>query len=220
MFLSKRLAKIENMVPRNSIVADVGSDHGKLIISLFQNGIIDKGYAIENKQGPYDRLVKALEENKVIENVIPLFSDGISDLPNCVDTVVLAGMGGTTIVDILKAHTEKLEHVKTIIVDGHTAIPFLRSEISKLGYIIADEDIIEEDEVYYEIIKFIKGDIAFYGDKDIEFGPILRNQKSQTFKEKYEHRINEIDNLLSRNNLPESRTVELSKEKERIRGIL
>ena len=61
MKLSKRLQAIYDMVP-SGVVADVGSDHGKLIISLFENGVITKGYAIENKKGPYDRLVKAIDE--------------------------------------------------------------------------------------------------------------------------------------------------------------
>jgi len=220
MHLGKRLATISNMIATGSIVADVGSDHGKLIISLFENCIITKGYAIENKKGPYTRLVKAITDAKMEDHIVPLFSDGITDLPTCVDTVVIAGMGGTTIVDILKKNQRKLDNVSTIVVDAHNAVPQLREEISKLGYAIADEKIVEEEEIFYEIIKFIKSDIAFYGEKDLEFGPILRVEKSPLFKEKYENRIKEIDHLLDNNVLPEKRMIELTKEKERIRGIL
>ena len=79
--------------------------------------------------------------------------------------------------------------------------------------------VLEEDK-YYEIIKFIRSDIAFYGDKDIEFGPILRNEKSATFKQKYENRLKEIDYLLGNNNLPQNRIDALNDEKKRIKGIL
>ena len=217
--LSKRLAAIYKMVPFG-IAADIGADHGKLMIALFEGGVITHGYAVENKKGPYDRLVKALKERKLEYDIIPLLSDGISDLPDIVHTVIIAGMGGTNIINILEAHPEKAKQIKTLIVDAHTCIPKVREEVSKMGFVIADEKMVHEDGVFYEIIKFIRADIAFYGDKDLEFGPILRHEKSATFKEKYETRIIEIDNLLKNKNLPKGRIAELAKEKERIQNIL
>ena len=77
-----------------------------------------------------------------------------------------------------------------------------------------------EDEKYYEIIKFIRSDIAIYGDKDFEFGPILRKEKSCAFKEKYEHRLIEINALLKKNDLPKARVDQLNDEKKRIEGVL
>lgn len=219
MKLSKRLQSIYDMVP-SGVVADVGSDHGKLIISLFENGVISKGYAIENKKGPFARLKKAIEERHLENDVIPMFSDGISELPEDVNTVVIAGMGGFNIIDILKKNRRKLKNVKTIIVDAHNAIPELRKQVCKMGYIIADEDIVFEDNIYYEIIKFIVGEVAFLDEPDIEFGPILRNEKSITFIDKYNSRIKEIDILLATHKIPEAKSKELNCEKERIRSIL
>ena len=128
-------------------------------------------------------------------------------------------MGGDLIIKILKKHPEKLKLVSTIIVDAHGAVAKVREEISQMGYVIADEKIIKEDDKYYEIIKFIRADIAIYTNEDIEFGPILRNEKSATFKEKYSERIAEIDNLLSKD-LPKARVEELVNEKHRIQNIL
>ena len=217
--LSKRLETILSLVPRGTC-ADVGADHGKLMIALFERGIIYRGYAIENKVGPYNRLVKALEKADVIDDVIPLLSDGIKDLPEGIQTVVIAGMGGDNVIDILKKYPRKTKQIQTLVVDAHTAVPKLREEVSKMGFAIAEERIIEEDGVYYEIIKFIRADMAIYGEADIEFGPILRSQKCATFKEKYIGRINEIDKLLSKSDLPANRIRQLNEEKRRIQGIL
>jgi tRNA (adenine22-N1)-methyltransferase len=218
-YLSKRLKTILKMVPKG-VVADIGADHGKLMIALFEEGIISHGYAVENKQGPYNRLVKALTEKGLENDIVPLFSDGIKDIPDIVHTVIIAGMGGNLIIDILKKYPRKTKQLETIIVDAHTAIPKVREEISKLGFVIAEEKMVREDDIFYEIIKFVRADVAFYGDKDIEFGPILRNEKSATFKEKYQNRINEINKLLAKKNLPKDRADQLTKEKERIQGIL
>ena len=217
--LSKRLEAILRMVPKGT-AADIGADHGKLIIALFERGIINHGYAVENKVGPYNRLVKALKENSLIDDIIPLLSDGIKDVPPHVGTFIIAGMGGDLIIDILKKYPDKTKQVQTLIVDAHTNVPKLRKEISNLGFVIADEAIVQEDGKFYEIIIFVRADVAFYGDKDIEFGPILRNQKSAAFKQKYQNRILEIDLLLAKSNLPESRIHALTEEKKRIEGVL
>ena len=217
--LSKRLKIIHDMVPE-SVVADIGSDHGKLMIALVQSGKVQKGYAVENKEGPFERLRANLIRYHINDKITPLFSDGVKDITRDVGTVVIAGMGGQTIVKILKAHPEKLISVQTIIIDAHSAVPLARKEIVQMGFAIADEQIVKEDDIFYEIIKFVRADVAFYGDKDIEFGPILRNEKSATFKEKYQNRINEINKLLANKNLPKDRADQLTKEKERIQGIL
>ena len=219
MNLSKRLQAIYDMVPY-SVTADIGSDHGKLMIALFNDGRIPKGYAVENKKGPYNRLVKALKEAHIEEDVVPLFSDGITDLPISVSTIVLAGMGGETILKILNDHPEKLKLVQTIIVDAHTSIPKLRKEISEMGFVIADEQIVEEDHIYYEIIKFIRSDVAYYSENDLEFGPILRKEQSCLFNAKYEARLQEIDYLLLNKALPENKINVLCEEKKRISSII
>ena len=217
--LSKRLETILNMVPKG-IAADIGADHGKLIIALFEQGIISHGYAIENKIGPYNRLVKALTTANLIDDIVPLLSDGIKDLPPNVGTVIIAGMGGDNIIDILEKYPGKTKQIQTLIIDAHNNVPKLREVVSKMGFAIAEEKIVFEDGIFYEIIKFIRKDIAFYGDKDLEFGPILRNEKSVLFIKKYESRIKEIETLLSNKKLPQDRINQLNEEKRRIEGIL
>ena len=152
--------------------------------------------------------------------ITPLFSDGIKDITRDVSTIVIAGMGGQTIVNILKAHPEKLISVQTIIIDAHTAVPLARKEICQMGFAIADEKIVKEDDIFYEVIKFIKAEKAIISDEDLEFGPILRQEKSATFKEKYQNRIYEIDNIIAKGNLPKSRIDVLCEEKHKLERYL
>lgn len=218
MKLSLRLQTIHDMVP-SGIASDIGSDHGKLIISLFEDGIIKKGYAVENKKGPFNRLKKEIENSGYIDYITPIFADGISELPSDSDVVIIAGMGGNTIINILKAHVEKLKNVQYIIVDAHNAVKSVRKEVTALGYFILNEKIIVEDGIYYEIILFEKGHSSKFKEKDFEYGPILRKEKSMTFIAKYKTRVNEIDLLLEKE-LPDYRKNELIAEKQRILEIL
>lgn len=217
--LSKRLRIIHDMVP-HSVVADIGSDHGKLMIALVESGIVTKGYAVENKEGPFERLRNNLIRYHVNDKITPLFSDGIKDITRDVGTIVIAGMGGLNIVNILKAHPEKLMRVQTIIIDAHNAVPMARKEICMMGFAIADEKIVKEDGIFYEIIKFVRADQAIIGEEDLEFGPILRREKSATFKEKYQTRISEIDNIIANGNLPQARIDILNAEKHKLERYL
>ena len=126
--LSKRLNSIYNLVP-NDVAIDVGADHGQLIISLIENNVIKYGYAVENKKGPYERMVKAINASKVKDKITPIFASGISKMPEDVKTVIIAGMGGSTIISILKDDIDKLAHVDTILIDSHGAFSFSKASI-------------------------------------------------------------------------------------------
>lgn len=206
------------MVPYG-VACDVGADHGKLIISLLENNKISKGVAVENKKGPFDRLNKAIIESGHQDLILVQFADGISKLPSDVNTVIIAGMGGFSILKILEKDISKLPNVQSIIVDAHNSIDIVRRGIVKLGYRIVMEKVIFEDDIYYEIIRFDKGQ-ANYDELDYLYGPILRKEKDHLFIKKHQKRLNDIDSLLCKENLSESRKIDLEEEKERINEVL
>ena len=216
--LSKRLKAIHDLTP-NGVAIDVGADHGQLIISLVLDGIVHHGYAVENKKGPYERMVKAINASKVKDKITPIFSSGIKDMPKDVKTVIIAGMGGQTIVNILKDDQEKLLDVKNLLVDSHGAFSFVREEISNLGFYIKDEQMVYEDEIFYEIMLCEKGHEE-YNQDDYMFGPILRRRKDDLYIKRWQKRLLEIDNLLSQERIPNQRKNELEAEKERIMANL
>lgn len=218
LHLSKRLASIYRLTP-HGVSIDVGADHGQLIIALVENEVSPYAYAVENKKGPFERLKKAINASKVKDKITPLFSNGIKDMPSDVKNIIIAGMGGQTIVDILKDNQEKLHDVDTLLIDSHRAFSFVRKEICSLGFYVDEEDILEEDDIIYEIMRFKKG-CRKYDEDDYFFGPILRMRKDKVFILKWQKRLLEIENLLSKENIPQIRKNELEGEKERIKGIL
>ena len=205
------------MVPFG-IAYDVGSDHGKLIISLVENNKILFGYGGENKKGPFARLEEEIKKSSNKDKLKPLFNDGINDLPEDVNILLLCGMGGYLINDILNKNKQHLSHVEHIIVDAHNAIYEVRDNITSLGFRIANEEIVYEKKVYYEIIHFVKGKDDL-NENDKCFGPILRANKSKTFINKWNKRIDEIDNIIAK--IDDADRIEtLNKEKERIKEVL
>jgi len=209
--LSKRLSAIANFVDKCAVVADVGSDHGLLLIYLASLGKIAKGYGIENKPGPYQILKHNLESHSEAE-LKPLLQDGISNLEKDVDTIVLAGLGGDTIVGILKNGVANLKNVKTIITDSHTSIGEVRRHIVALGFIIKDEALVLEKDKYYEICKFVKSDERpAYSDFEYRRGPIII--KSPAFRHYAKALIKKMDAILEKD-LPEAMKELVRQERE------
>ena len=153
MKISDRLFAVASFVKENANVADVGADHGLLEIHLISNKLVKSVFAIENKNGPFETLKNNLKDYDVTLSL----SDGISEIPDYIDTVVIAGMGGILISNILKAHKEKLNDVNQIVIDAHRDVELVRREVTKLGYYIEKEKIVYENGIYYFVISFLKG---------------------------------------------------------------
>ena len=165
MKISDRLKTVASFIKEHANVADVGADHGLLEIYLLEQRNIDSILAIENKNGPFSILKNNLKDYDVRLSL----SDGISEIDDKVDTLVIAGMGGILISDILSSHKEKLGNIKQIVVDAHRDIELVRRTITKLGFYIEKEKIVYEKDIYYFVISFLKGH-KDYSDVEYEWG--------------------------------------------------
>ena len=207
MKISDRLKTIASFVKEHANVADVGADHGLLEIYLLENQIVDSILAIENKSGPFNILKNNLEDYDVKLSL----SDGISNIDDKVDTLVIAGMGGILITNILKAHQDKLTNVKQIVVDAHRDYELVRREITALGYYIEKEKIVYENDTYYFVISFLKGH-KNYSDVEYEWG--YKINKDPLFNQFREDELKTLSLNLIRFTSSEKVTKEAIKSKE------
>lgn len=177
--ISKRIKQIKKYIPLNQDVADVGSDHGLLLRLLFDDGFPNKMLGIENKEGPFSNLSKLVKAINA-ENVSCVLSNGIDYLPSNYKTVVIAGMGLDTIKAIINKNKDKIDFISDFIIDCHTSYEKVRPFFVELGYHVAEETIIFEDNIYYEIIHFKKGP-QNYTALELTYGPIILLEKSENF---------------------------------------
>lgn len=153
MKISKRLETISKLVKPGLGVADVGADHGLVEKYLLDNQISPYIVAIENKKGPYLILKNALSD---YDNVRISLSDGIEDIDENVKILILAGIGGINIVNILTKEIDKLKNIDQIIVDPHRDVPLVKETILKNGFTVDKEIKLEDGGKNYCIISFIK----------------------------------------------------------------
>lgn len=151
MVFPERIVEIANLIEPNSCVADVGADHGKLELFLVANKDIKSIVAIENKIGPYN----ILKENLIgLKKVRTSLSDGLTAVDKNVDCIVIAGMGGQNIKNILNKHPDHAKQAKTIIIDAHRDIELARRSIVGLGFEFVCEKLVFEANKFYVISKF------------------------------------------------------------------
>lgn len=180
--LSSRLKGIADLVPSGVNVSDIGSDHCLLPIYLASRGDIPYLQAIDNKKGPFLTMKKAVEDANLTDKIELSLSSGLDCLSEKTNCIVLAGMGGKLIQEILLRGKSALSHVDYILIDAHRDLVSTRQTIVNLSYQIDDETMIFEGGLYYSLIRFKKGETRDYSLQDYFFGPVLRKKKGPVFK--------------------------------------
>lgn len=151
--LSKRLDAVAGMVTPGNVIADIGTDHGYVPIYLVKNGICPKAYAMDINEGPVKIARQNIKEEGLEDKIEVIQSDGMEKLePNMAETVVIAGMGGELIVNILKM--SKVNHtVKEFVLSPHKRPDMVRRYVIEQGWYITDEKMILEAGKFYTVMK-------------------------------------------------------------------
>lgn len=219
MKISNRLKQIASFVDDNSYVIDVGCDHALLDIFLVQNKNNIKTIASDVNKGPLESAKRNIQEYNLEDKIEIKLGDGIRTINDQVDTIVISGLGGETIIDILKEDITRLKNVKTLILSPHSDIYQVRKEVTNLGYKIVNELFIYDQKKPYVIIKFVKGE-EIYSDDELFFGPFILKEKNDSFYRYYQALLLKNKEVL--NKIPnDNETKEtLKKEINRIENIL
>ncbi|MFJ7933636.1 tRNA (adenine(22)-N(1))-methyltransferase [Sporosarcina sp. NPDC096371] len=195
--LSTRLATVASFVETGAVVADIGSDHAYLPCFLIHNGTVQKAIAGEVVKGPYDSAVRNVRREGLSSAVTVRLANGLFAIEesDAVDTVTIAGMGGPLIANILESGKDRLQGVKRIIAQPNIYAKAIREWAVANDWTIRDEAILKEDGKIYEIIVLERG-AAIYNELELLVGPILLQNKSAVFLEKWERELTEWRRVL------------------------
>ena len=147
-------------------------------------------------------------------------SDGISCVTQDTKTVVIAGMGGLNIVNILSAHPRKTKNLEKIVVDAHRDIALVRSSIVRFGFQINHEKIVFEQGKYYVVIEFVKAITpTFYSEDVLEIGyKIYEDELWPKYKQNLIAENNKTINKIKHLKNMQDKVLYLTKMNERIRN--
>lgn len=216
MKINERLKLVASFVEENSNVIDVGCDHALLDIYLFLNRKKIRVVASDIKEGPLKIAQSNIEKYNLKDHIEVRLGNGIDTIDDKIDTIVISGMGGLNMIGILKYQPDKLKQVNTIILSPNNEVSSIRREIVKLGYYIEDEEVLDEKNQIYHVIKFKKGK-KHYSKQELDLGPILLQKKSKlfmTYLEKERTKIIKLLNILPKKYL--KRRYQLKRELKEI----
>lgn len=176
MILSPRLKIIADSIQGYETVADIGSDHAYLPIYLVKSNQVKSAIATDVNKGPVEISKERLKSNKADERVEVRHGDGLRVLkPGEAEVIVIAGMGGILIRDILDRDVKVAESARLLILQPMRDSDKVRKWLNNNRFDIIDEELVKEQDRIYEVLwarpcskmKEAKG-LMLLGEKIIE----------------------------------------------------
>ena len=153
MVLSPRLSCLKDWVPKGARLADVGTDHGFLPVCLLLEGICSFVIASDIGEGPLERAKETARRYGVMDRMSLIRSDGLTLIqPQTVDTIVIAGMGGETMIHILEQAPWVCDAKYTLLLQPMSKSKELRQFLMHHGYEVEREQLVEEHPFLYHVL--------------------------------------------------------------------
>ncbi len=200
MRMNLRLRTLAQMVDQGARVADIGTDHAYLPIQLVKEGKVDYAIASDVAAGPLENAEKDIIAAGLKNKIETRLGSGLETISakDRIDTVVIAGMGGKLMTNILNEAWSRNFHFATLILEPNVGEPGVREWLSAHKYQIINEKIIAEAGHIYELIKAqeLENTISLT-DRQIFFGPEILKEKNQVFYQKWRDQLAYHQRLLT-----------------------
>lgn len=226
-------------------MADIGTDHALLPVDLVRRGIVPRAVAGDLHRGPVQAAERQVREAGLTERIDVRMGDGLEVLsPGEAATVVIAGMGGGTMTDILEKGVTALRGVRRLVLQPNIGERIVREWLYSRGWKLMEETILEEDGLCYEVLAADAADeeearlwnealyakeIPGYGTlpKSIAMlmGPHLLDHPNEWFIAKWTRYVKKLDVLLEemkKSEHPEAieKREQMRREQEAVKEVL
>lgn len=171
--LTSRLSAVASMVNHCNVAADIGTDHGFIPTYLIQNGICKKAIASDIRQGPLQSAARTAHEYGVFNKTEFVCAPGLDGVvPGSADTVVIAGMGGETIVGILEAAPWIKTYKTRLVLQPQSKLDMLEGYLIENGFTVEKGLLVKDSGRLYIVLSVI-----YTGDNNVTqsyFTDVLR----------------------------------------------
>jgi len=195
-----RLECIKTMVSKCSTAADIGTDHGYVAEMLLKDNLCEKIIATDLNEGPLNRALKHLTYEGLQDRCDFRLGNGLTVLNEGeADVIIIAGMGGELIADIIEMSKNIALKASQLILQPMTTADRLRRYLYGNGFKIIDENIVKEFYHYYFVIKVIPMQDNMVLDDEIyyEISKILLDKKDPLMYEYLKKSLKTNDNIIA-----------------------
>lgn len=195
--LSKRLAEIAKLVPQGEIVVDIGTDHAYLPLFLVEEGVCPKAIAVDINEKPYQIAKKAVSQKNLNQKIDVRLGNGLEPLlPGEAKSIIIAGMGGNTIISILEEAEDVLKEASCLIIQSMAYIDTLRLWLFSHNWYFEKEILVKDSGKLYIIIVAKPGKEKEKDIYKLKWGPRLLESKGDLLKEYLEKLLEEHSRVL------------------------
>ncbi len=194
MELTPRLKRAAELIPKGSVIADVGTDHAYLPVYCILNGISPNAVAMDINEGPLKKAEENTVKYKLTDRIELRLSDGLKGLKKGeANVIVIAGMGGLLIKNILENGRDVISEDTLLIMQPMLAAEELREYLYSSGFSIENEYLASEGDKLYNIItaKVVCQDVK-YTDHDIYIGRNVKTNSSELYARYIKHKSEKV----------------------------
>ncbi len=146
--VSKRIEKIAECVKYKK-VADIATDHCYIPIHLSKIKEVEKIIACDINKKPLQNGKEHIEQFNLQDIIETRLGDGLNPVKNNeVETIIIAGVGGSLITKILSENIEVVKSAKQLILQPQADLIRLRKYLISIGFKIDKEFVVEENRLY------------------------------------------------------------------------
>lgn len=177
-----RLELLADLIQEYNTVADIGCDHAYLSILLARRG--KRVIASDVAQGPHDKARENIARFSMESSIELRLGDGLLTLERGeTEAIVIAGMGGLLIADIISAGKHLLTESTRLFLQPMRADEDLRAFLYANGFEILSEHLVREDRRIYTVLEVQFGKTDRFSVLDCAFSPALRKSRPPLFED-------------------------------------
>jgi len=174
--LQPRLQMLADLIPIGAKLVDVGTDHGYLPVWLLQERRISHAIASDINPEPLEHARRTAAEYGAADQIDFRLCAGLDHVaPNEVDTIVIAGMGGETIMAILQSAPWTRQNGICLFLQPMTKVENLRIWLADNGFTFTGEHLVYDKNFLYPILCVTGGMPAQLSEADAYGGVALEN---------------------------------------------
>ena len=200
--LSRRLNAAFLLVEGGKKLADIGTDHALLPISLVKKGKVPSAIASDINPLPLEKARENIAREGLSDKIETRLTDGARGLENCAEEFVIAGMGGELIADIISSSEFLMNNSIHLVLQPMTKIPVLRRWLWDNGFCVEREVYLEDMGHFYTVLSArYTGETYVYSELDAEIGKIenredISEDEQEALKGEIKLKLFDLDNKI------------------------
>lgn len=190
---------VADMVRPGNSLADIGCDHGYLSIWLVREKTVGRAIAMDLREGPLKKAQESIRFFHQTEVIETRLSDGMDKLrPGEADRIVIAGMGGILMKDILVRGRDCVAKAGQLVLQPQSDPELVRAEVHAQGFRITDERACFEDGKWYVCIAAEPGtEETPYTGAELRYGRILPLRQDPVYRDYLNEELGKAERMLA-----------------------